>query len=32
MGRPSVIDCAVEGDLVRVGGTVVVLATGQVAL
>jgi trans-2,3-dihydro-3-hydroxyanthranilate isomerase len=32
MGRPSEIDCAVEGDLIRVGGSVVVLITGHVAL
>jgi trans-2,3-dihydro-3-hydroxyanthranilate isomerase len=32
MGRPSEIECAVEGELVRVGGSVVVLASGQVAL
>ena len=32
MGRPSVLDCAVEGDRVRVGGDVVVLAEGEVWL
>jgi trans-2,3-dihydro-3-hydroxyanthranilate isomerase len=32
MGRASRIDCAVEGDRVRVGGDVVVLAEGQIAL
>jgi trans-2,3-dihydro-3-hydroxyanthranilate isomerase len=32
MGRPSVLECGVEGDRVRVGGDVVVLARGTVAL
>jgi trans-2,3-dihydro-3-hydroxyanthranilate isomerase len=32
MGRPSEIDCAVDGELIRVGGSVVVLAAGQLAL
>ena len=32
MGRPSVLDCSVEGDRVRVGGDVVVVATGTVTL
>ena len=32
MGRPSRLDCAVEGDRVRVGGDAVVLATGTVSL
>jgi trans-2,3-dihydro-3-hydroxyanthranilate isomerase len=32
MGRPSEIDCAIDGDRVRVGGSVVVLAVGQIAL
>ncbi|UGS33905.1 PhzF family phenazine biosynthesis protein [Capillimicrobium parvum] len=32
MGRPSVIKCATEGDRTRVGGSVVVLAVGEVAL
>jgi trans-2,3-dihydro-3-hydroxyanthranilate isomerase len=32
MGRPSHIECATEGDRVRVGGSVVVLAVGEVAL
>lgn len=32
MGRPSRLDCAVEGDRVRVGGEVVVLAEGTLHL
>ena len=32
MGRPSRLDCAMEGGTVRVGGEAVVLATGTVAL
>ena len=32
MGRPSRLDCAVEGDTVRVGGEAVVLATGTLSL
>lgn len=32
MGRPSVLECAVEGDRVRVGGDTVVVAGGTVAL
>jgi trans-2,3-dihydro-3-hydroxyanthranilate isomerase len=32
MGRPSEIECAVEGDRIRVGGRVVVLAVGQLAV
>jgi trans-2,3-dihydro-3-hydroxyanthranilate isomerase len=32
MGRPSEIDCAIDSDRVRVGGSVVVLAVGQIAL
>jgi trans-2,3-dihydro-3-hydroxyanthranilate isomerase len=32
MGRPSVLDCAVERDRVRVGGDVVVVARGTVSL
>jgi len=32
MGRPSRLDCAVEGDRVRVGGDVVVVADGTVRL
>jgi trans-2,3-dihydro-3-hydroxyanthranilate isomerase len=32
MGRPSTLDCSVEGDRVRVGGDVVVVARGTVAL
>jgi trans-2,3-dihydro-3-hydroxyanthranilate isomerase len=32
MGRPSVLDCAIEGDRVRVGGEVVVLSVGTVFL
>ena len=32
MGRPSVLECAVEGDRVRVGGDVVLVARGTVAL
>ncbi|HEX2085027.1 MAG TPA: PhzF family phenazine biosynthesis protein, partial [Solirubrobacteraceae bacterium] len=32
MGRPSVLECSVEGDRVRVGGDVVVVATGAVRL
>ncbi len=32
MGRPSTLECAVEGDRVRVGGEAVVVARGVVAL
>ncbi|MDQ5807128.1 MAG: PhzF family phenazine biosynthesis protein, partial [Actinomycetota bacterium] len=32
MGRPSVLECSVEGDRVRVGGDCVVVATGTVRL
>jgi trans-2,3-dihydro-3-hydroxyanthranilate isomerase len=32
MGRPSRLDCAVEGDRVRVGGGAVILIEGQVRL
>jgi trans-2,3-dihydro-3-hydroxyanthranilate isomerase len=32
MGRPSVLECAFEGDRVRVGGDAVVVARGTVAL
>ena len=32
MGRPSRLDCAIEGETVRVGGEAVVLATGTVSL
>jgi trans-2,3-dihydro-3-hydroxyanthranilate isomerase len=32
MGRPSRLDCAIEGDRVRVGGEVVVLAEGTLHL
>ncbi len=32
MGRPSTLECAVEGDRVRVGGEAVVVARGAVAL
>jgi trans-2,3-dihydro-3-hydroxyanthranilate isomerase len=32
MGRPSVLECSVEGDRVRVGGDVVVVARGTVLL
>jgi len=32
MGRPSEIECAVEDDRVRVGGSVVLLAVGEIAL
>lgn len=32
MGRPSVLDCAIEADRVRVGGGVVVVAAGTVGL
>lgn len=32
MGRPSRLECSVEGDRVRVGGDVVVLATGTLHL
>jgi trans-2,3-dihydro-3-hydroxyanthranilate isomerase len=32
MGRPSVLDCSVEGDRVRVGGDAVVVARGSVSL
>jgi trans-2,3-dihydro-3-hydroxyanthranilate isomerase len=32
MGRPSVLECSVEGDRVRVGGDVVVVARGTVSL
>jgi trans-2,3-dihydro-3-hydroxyanthranilate isomerase len=32
MGRRSLLRCAIEGDRVRVGGDVVVLAEGSVAL
>jgi len=32
MGRPSRLDCSVEGDRVRVGGEVVVVAEGTVTL
>jgi trans-2,3-dihydro-3-hydroxyanthranilate isomerase len=32
MGRPSVLECSVDGDRVRVGGDVVVVATGTVTL
>ncbi len=32
MGRPSRLDCSVEGDRVRVGGDVVILAEGTVTL
>jgi trans-2,3-dihydro-3-hydroxyanthranilate isomerase len=32
MGRPSRLDCAVDGDRVRVGGEAVVVATGTVTL
>jgi trans-2,3-dihydro-3-hydroxyanthranilate isomerase len=32
MGRPSVLDCSLEGDRVRVGGDVVVVARGTVSL
>lgn len=31
MGRASEIDCTIEGDRIRVGGSVVILATGQLA-
>jgi trans-2,3-dihydro-3-hydroxyanthranilate isomerase len=31
MGRPSRLDCSVEGERVRVGGEVVVLSTGTIA-
>jgi predicted PhzF superfamily epimerase YddE/YHI9 len=32
MGRPSVLECSVEGDRVRVGGDVVVVLRGTVTL
>jgi predicted PhzF superfamily epimerase YddE/YHI9 len=32
MGRPSTLRCALDGDRVRVGGDVVVLAQGTVWL
>jgi trans-2,3-dihydro-3-hydroxyanthranilate isomerase len=32
MGRPSRIECRIDGELVRVGGNVVVLAQGEIAL
>jgi trans-2,3-dihydro-3-hydroxyanthranilate isomerase len=32
MGRPSEIDCSIEGDRVRVGGSVVLLSVGEIAL
>jgi trans-2,3-dihydro-3-hydroxyanthranilate isomerase len=32
MGRPSELECSIEGDRVRVGGSVVVLADGKLAL
>jgi trans-2,3-dihydro-3-hydroxyanthranilate isomerase len=32
MGRPSVLECSVEGDRVRVGGDVVLVARGTVSL
>ncbi|HEU4655875.1 MAG TPA: PhzF family phenazine biosynthesis protein [Capillimicrobium sp.] len=32
MGRPSRLECAIEGDRVRVGGDVVLLAEGEIAL
>jgi len=32
MGRPSVLDCSLDGDRVRVGGSVVVVARGDVFL
>ena len=32
MGRPSVLECSVEGDRVRVGGAVVVVLRGTVSL
>jgi trans-2,3-dihydro-3-hydroxyanthranilate isomerase len=32
MGRPSLLECAVEGDRIRVGGGVVVIARGTVSL
>ena len=32
MGRPSILDAAIEGDRVRVGGDVHVISTGTVHL